>query len=82
MTLNVRISDDLKSEAAEVLATYGLTLSDAVRVFLTSVAHKKSLPPELVMNESAYTEWLEQRLQESMNNRTGRRPAREFAENL
>lgn len=80
--LNVRIHDELKIEAAEVLSNYGLTLSDAVRIFLTSVAKKKSLPAELVMNDEAFEKWLGERLEQSLNNRGASRPAREFLKSL
>ena len=36
-----------KQEAADVLATMGLTVSDAVRLMLTKIAREKSLPFEL-----------------------------------
>lgn len=77
-TLNVRIQDELKADAAEVLMDYGLTLSDAVRIFLTSVARKKSLPAELVMNDEAYEKWLGERLEQSLKNRGASRPAKDF----
>lgn len=81
-TLNIRIQDDLKSDAAQVLSNYGLTLSDAVRVFLTSVARKKSLPPELVMNDEAYEKWLSERLEFSLKHRGTSRPASDFIKSL
>ena len=36
----------IKDEAATVLATMGLTVSDAVRLLLTRIAHDKALPFE------------------------------------
>ena len=36
----------IKEEAAAVLAAMGLTISDAVRLLLTRVAHEKALPFE------------------------------------
>jgi toxin ParE1/3/4 len=36
--LHVRIDDELKTQAAETLAKFGLTISDAVRILLTRVA--------------------------------------------
>jgi DNA-damage-inducible protein J len=36
----------VKDEAATVLATMGLTMSDAVRLLLTRVGHDKALPLE------------------------------------
>ncbi len=42
--VQTRINGDVKDEAAAVLATMGLTVSDAVRLLLTRVAHDKALP--------------------------------------
>ncbi|MGQ0659456.1 type II toxin-antitoxin system RelB/DinJ family antitoxin [Sphingosinicella sp.] len=42
--VQTRIEGTVKEEAAAVLATMGLTLSDAVRLMLIRVAHDKALP--------------------------------------
>jgi DNA-damage-inducible protein J len=44
--VQTRINETVKAEAALVLATMGLTVSDAVRLLLTRVAHDKALPFE------------------------------------
>ena len=44
--VQTRINGTVKAEAAAVLATMGLTVSDAVRLLLTRVAHDKALPFE------------------------------------
>ena len=44
--VQTRINGIVKDEAAAVLATMGLTVSDAVRLMLTRVAHDKALPFE------------------------------------
>ena len=44
--VQARIDGEVKAEAAAVLATIGLTVSDAVRLMLTRVAHEKALPFE------------------------------------
>ena len=50
--VRARIDARIKDEAAAVLATIGLTVSDAVRLLLTRVAIEKALPFEpLVPNE-------------------------------
>lgn len=46
--VQTRINGLVKDEAAAVLATMGLTVSDAVRLMLTRVAHDKALPFELL----------------------------------
>ena len=42
--VHVRIDEKIKEQAAETLASMGLTVSDAVRVFLTRVVADKELP--------------------------------------
>lgn len=50
--IQARIDENIKREAAEVLETIGLTVSDAVRLMLTRVAREKALPFEpLVPNK-------------------------------
>jgi len=44
--VQTRIDGEIKEEAAVVLAAMGLTVSDAVRLLLTKVAHDKALPFE------------------------------------
>lgn len=51
--VQTRIDGEIKEEAATVLAAMGLTVSDAVRLLLTRVAHDKALPFEpLTPNET------------------------------
>jgi DNA-damage-inducible protein J len=45
--VRARIDEDLKNEAAAVLAEMGLTVSDVVRMTLTRVAKDKALPFDL-----------------------------------
>lgn len=42
--VQARIDGEVKEEAAAVLATMGLTISDAVRLLLTRVAREHTLP--------------------------------------
>lgn len=42
--VQTRIDGAIKEEAAAVLAAMGLTVSDAVRLMLTKVAHEHALP--------------------------------------
>lgn len=42
--VQTRIDNQVKKEAAAVLSTIGLTVSDAVRLLLTRIAHDKALP--------------------------------------
>ena len=42
--VHVRVDESVKAQAAETLASMGLTVSDAIRVFLTRVVADKELP--------------------------------------
>ena len=43
----VRVDDDIRDEASAVLGSLGLSISDAIRVFLHRVAASQSFPLEL-----------------------------------
>lgn len=45
--IHVRIDEDVKSQASEALATMGLSVSDAVRLFLKRVVNDQAFPLEL-----------------------------------
>jgi len=50
--VRARIDEHIKEEASIVLATMGLTVSDAFRIMLTRIANEKALPFEpLIPNE-------------------------------
>jgi DNA-damage-inducible protein J len=42
--VHIRVDEQIKTQAAETLSDMGLTVSDAVRVFLTRVAIEKQIP--------------------------------------
>ena len=70
--LHVRVDDALKTQATEVLAGVGLTLSDAVRILLTRVTKEGGLPAGLTVDADAYDAWFRAKVQEAM---TDPRPA-------
>ena len=45
--LHVRLDDDIKTQATEALAAMGMSVSDAVRLFLHRVAADQAFPLEL-----------------------------------
>ena len=53
--VRARIDEQLKNEAAGVLAQLGLTVSDVVRMTLTRIATEKALPLELSRLPNAET---------------------------
>ena len=42
--IHVRVDEEVKAQAAETLASMGLSVSDAVRVFLKRVVVEKAMP--------------------------------------
>ena len=42
--VRARVNEHIKSEAIGVLTSMGLTVSDAIRILLTSIAKQKTLP--------------------------------------
>jgi DNA-damage-inducible protein J len=42
--IHVRVDEEVKTQAAETLALMGLSVSDAVRVFLKRVVAEKAMP--------------------------------------
>jgi DNA-damage-inducible protein J len=42
--IETHVDSDVKDEATTVLATMGLTISDAIRLMLIKVAHEHKLP--------------------------------------
>lgn len=47
--IRVRINEQLKHEANEIFESMGLTMSDAIRIFLKRVVDEKALPFTLEM---------------------------------
>lgn len=45
--LHIRVDEDVKEQAAEALAAMGLSVSDAVRLFLRRVVVEQAFPLEL-----------------------------------
>ena len=45
---SIRLDEDVKQEAAVVLASMGLTVSDACRLLITRIAENKAFPMELL----------------------------------
>jgi len=60
--VRARIDEHIKEEASTVLATMGLTVSDAFRILLTRIAREKALPFEpLAPNETTISAMREAR---------------------
>ena len=64
--LHVRVDDKIKAEAAENLAHYGLTVSDAVRILLTRIAREGALPAGFTCDQAAYDAWFRAKVHEAL----------------
>ncbi len=65
--LHIRIDDEVKSRAAETLAGFGLTVSDAVRILLTRVAREGGLPAGLTADPQAHDAWFRAKVTDALN---------------
>ena len=65
--LHVRIDDALKADAAEKLAQFGLTVSDAVRILLTRVSKEGGLPAGLILEPDSYDQWFKEKVHEALS---------------
>lgn len=64
--LHVRLDERLKADAAEKLASVGLTVSDAVRILLTRVSKEGGLPAGLAVDKEAYEAWFRAKVREAL----------------
>ncbi|MDE8347602.1 MAG: type II toxin-antitoxin system RelB/DinJ family antitoxin [Acidocella sp.] len=64
--LHIRVDDKLKADAVEKLASFGLTVSDAVRILLTRVAKEGGLPAGLTADPEAHDAWFRAKVREAL----------------
>jgi len=64
--LHIRIDDKLKADATEKLASFGLTVSDAVRILLTRVVKEGALPAGLTTDPEAHDAWFRSKVREAL----------------
>lgn len=64
--LHIRIDDALKAEATETLANFGLSVPDAVRMFLTRVTKEGGLPVGVTTDPEAHDAWFREKVREAM----------------
>lgn len=80
--MQIRIDEETKTKAAEILAKEGLTISEAVRLYLDAVVNQgKQLEP-LSMNDAEYALWRNGIREKRVRERSGSKPAREFLKSL
>ncbi|WP_417844389.1 type II toxin-antitoxin system RelB/DinJ family antitoxin [Thalassospira sp.] len=64
--LHVRVDNELKADAAEKLASFGLTVSDAVRILLTRVIKEGGLPAGLTADPEVHDAWFRDKVKEAL----------------
>ncbi len=64
--LHVRVDEELKADAAEKLASFGLTVSDAVRILLTRVSKEGGLPVGLTSDPEAHDAWFHDKVKQAL----------------
>ena len=64
--LHVRIDEEVKTQATEALAQFGLTVSDAVRILLTRVAREGALPVGFTSDAESYDKWFRAKVREAI----------------
>lgn len=57
--VQVRVDDKIQQEAQEVVESYGLSVSDVVRVLLTKISQEKVLPLTLFSRDTPNRETIE-----------------------
>jgi DNA-damage-inducible protein J len=66
-TLQVRVDENLRTEADVVLREIGLDVPSAVRIFLTKVVHTRSIPFDLTATPRAIEVEVDARMQAKMD---------------
>lgn len=66
--LHVRVDDQLKADASETLARFGLSISDAVRILLTRITQEGGLPAGLTADPRAHDAWFRAKVEEALAN--------------
>ncbi len=64
--LHIRIDDKLKTEATETLANFGLSVPEAVRMFLTRVINEGGLPVGVTTDPEVHDAWFRDKVHEAM----------------
>lgn len=64
--LHIRIDSQLKIEAAEKLAGFGLTVSNAVRILLTRITKESGLPVGLTVDPESHDVWFCEKVKEAL----------------
>ena len=66
-TVQARIDEQIRDEAAKVLERWGLSVSDAVRILLTRTAREGRLPIELLSTSPEHDKWFRSQVSLALN---------------
>ncbi len=55
-TLQIRVPDELREEADQVLEEIGMDMSTAIRVYLKKIVHSRSIPFDLEATQPCVSE--------------------------
>ena len=72
--IHIRVDETLKAQAAETLASFGLTISDAVRILLTRVINEGGLPAGLTSDPQTHDAWFRAKVREALTDRRSNVP--------
>ena len=75
--LNIRIEPNIKLDAEKLFATFGITLSDAINIFLHKALMEGGLPFE--MRQSRYNRETELAIQEAKDITSGKIKAKKYS---
>lgn len=64
--LHVRVDDELKADAVKKLASFGLTVSDAIRILLTRISQEGGLPAGLITDPKVHDAWFRDKVKEAL----------------
>ncbi|MEN6327279.1 MAG: type II toxin-antitoxin system RelB/DinJ family antitoxin [Syntrophomonas sp.] len=75
--INIRIDPEIKARSEQLFAKFGITVTDAVNIFLHQSLMVGGLPFE--MKQSSYNDETEAAMQEARDIASGKIPAKSFA---
>ncbi|WP_186392589.1 MULTISPECIES: type II toxin-antitoxin system RelB/DinJ family antitoxin [unclassified Pannonibacter] len=67
--IHVRVDPELKAGAEQALENVGLSLSEAIRVFLHRVVRDNGMPVGLGSDPDTYERWIEERIEMALADR-------------
>lgn len=76
-TINIRIEPEIKADVEKLFSSFGITVSDAVNIFLRKSLMEGGLPFDV--KQPRYNGETEEAMQEARNIAAGKVPAKRYA---